>query len=54
MWNIFKNGIKIGTYDKFTDINDIISHEIYLYNCDIKDGIDKPVPKFIIESNLED
>lgn len=53
MWNVFKDGIKIGTYDKFTDIDDIISHEIYLYNCDIKDGIERSVPKFIIESNLE-
>ena len=53
MWKVFQDNVKIGTYENLMQVNDIVAHEIYLYNCDIKDSIDRPVPKFKIESDLE-
>lgn len=53
MWKVFNNDIEIGTYDTLLQVNEIVQHEIYLYNCDAKEGIAGSAPKFRIEGDFE-
>lgn len=54
MWKVSKNGKEIGTYVTLLQVNEIVEHEIYLYNCECKEGTAGSAPKFTIESDFED